>query len=89
MTPADLELILTKLPLKDVALRVGGRRRRLIAIVTSPDFVGQNEALRQRVVWQHLIDSMSDDDMTEIEFVFTYTPAELAELDRKHALAGV
>jgi hypothetical protein len=39
-------------------------------------------AIRQGKLWRHLLDQLSPDQLEQIEFVFTYTPRELAALDR-------
>ena len=52
--------------------------RRLIAIVVSPRFEGQNEAVRQAQVWRHLQQQFVDEELQRVEFVVTQTPTERA-----------
>lgn len=79
MTDKDLERTLKQLPLRELAVRVEGRPGHLVAEVSSPDFTGQDEAVRQQNVWEHLVNTLTDDQRVEVELVFTLTPEELKE----------
>ncbi len=68
-----------QLPLRNPAVRVEGRPGHLVAEVSSPDFSGQDEAVRQQNVWEHLVNTLTDDQRVEVEFVFTLTPEEMKE----------
>ncbi len=81
MTVEDLERTLQQLPLRNVAVRVEGRPGHLVALVSSPDFVEQDEAVRQQKVWEHLVDTLTDDQRVDVEFVFTLTPEEFREAE--------
>jgi hypothetical protein len=83
MTCDDLENSLRTLPLRDPVIRVGGTPRRLLAVVSSPDFETMPEAERQAMVWGHLLDAHGIYVDREVEFVFTLTPQMLAEGDRR------
>lgn len=83
MTCEELETSLRKLPWRDLEVRVGGRSRRLVAVIATPDFERMNDGERQHEVWGHLIDTHGLPVEYEVEFVFTYTPRQLAELDRR------
>ncbi len=50
--------------------------------VISRSFEGQYEGQRQARVWGHLLDAMSPDDQSRVEFVYTDTPAEWSERTR-------
>ncbi len=82
MTRDDLKEHLQQLQLSSVEVRVTGEPYRFIGTVSSPDFEGQNEAIRQGKLWRHLLDRLTPEQLAEIEFVFTFTPQELAALDR-------
>lgn len=53
---------------------------RLMAMVVSNSFAGQNEAERQARVWSYVCSQIpSEDDLRNIEFIFTNTPNEERE----------
>lgn len=52
--------------------------RLLLAIVT-PTFEGMDEAKRQSLVYEALLEHFSFDDLTEVEFIFTDAPSEIEE----------
>lgn len=81
MTDKDLQQTLQRLPLRDVCVRVEGRPGHLVAEVSSPDFTGQDEAVRQQKVWEYLVGELTDDQRVEVEFVFTMSPEEIREAD--------
>jgi acid stress-induced BolA-like protein IbaG/YrbA len=82
MTDKDLERTLRQLPLRDVSVRVEGRPGHLVAEVSSPDFTGQDEAVRQQKVWEYLVNTLTDDQRVEVEFVFTRAPEEMQEAEK-------
>lgn len=82
LTKDVLKENLETLPLTQLVVRTGGHWRRLIGVVASPDFEGKNEAVRQREVLGHLRARLSPEELTEFEFVFTFTLKELEALDR-------
>lgn len=81
MTAEHLRATLLKLPLRDLDVRVDDQSGHLTAIVSSPDFAGEEEGARQHRVWLHLVQAYSDDDRNAVEFVFTFTPSELSSLE--------
>jgi acid stress-induced BolA-like protein IbaG/YrbA len=81
MTDKDLEQTLKQLPLRDVSVRVEGRAGHLVAEVSSPEFTGEDEAARQQKVWEYLMNTLTDDQRVEVEFVFTLTPEEMREVE--------
>ncbi len=83
MTHDELERTPRNLPVRDISVRVEGRPGHLVAEVSSPDFAGQDEAVRQQQVWEHLVNTLTDDERVEVELVFTSTPKEA-----RHALEG-
>jgi len=87
MTSKDLRESLDRLPLSALQVRVEGAAPKIIGIVASPDFEGQNEAARQRLIWEHLLANLSPVARAEIEFVFTFTPKELEALGRSARIA--
>lgn len=76
MTRDDLLRTLQRVPLAGVSVRVEGRPGHYFAEVTSPDFSDMDEAARQELVWRHLMETLSDDDRVEVEFVFTLSDLE-------------
>lgn len=82
MTVQDLERTLQQLALRDLSVRVEGRPGHLVAEVSSPDFVGVDEMMRQQKVWEHLVNALTDDERVEVEFVFTLTPEEMREVEK-------
>ena len=82
MTCEQLKASLQQLPLSELEVHVRDAWPRFIATVASPDFAGENEAVRQDRIWRHLLNQLSDAALAQIEFVFTFTPQELAALDR-------
>jgi acid stress-induced BolA-like protein IbaG/YrbA len=80
MTEEQLRNALENLPfvVNDVAVR--SDEGRLIGVVVSTQFEGMDEAERQRVVWHHLFQLFDARQLTRIEFVFTNTPQEDAEI---------
>jgi acid stress-induced BolA-like protein IbaG/YrbA len=81
MTNEDLERTLKQLPLTDVVVRIEGRPGHLVAEVSSPDFSGKDESVRQQDVWEHLVNTLTDEQRVEVEFVFTLTPEEMREVE--------
>ena len=61
------------------------RGHRLVAVVTTPDFEGMDEADRQSLVWQRVYDGLDDDEQVLVDFIFTNTPAEEDEIERKES----
>lgn len=51
---------------------------RFVAMVLADRFEGQNEAQRQAAIWTHLWTKFSDDELRQLEFIFTDTPTERA-----------
>lgn len=62
--------------------REGGK---LVGVVVSPAFEGQEEHQRQSDIWGLLIDNLTDGELAQVSFVFTNTPAEKAEAEREAA----
>lgn len=81
MTAQDLERTLRQLDLRDLSVHVEGGPGHLVAEVSSPDFVGQDETMRQQKVWEHLVNTLTDDQRVQVEFVFTLTPEEMREVE--------
>jgi acid stress-induced BolA-like protein IbaG/YrbA len=81
MTEEQLAEALTKLPFKTARVAVHPDGRRLIAVVVSPAFEQLDEAERQRLVWNHLHQHFDLRELARIEFVFTNTPQEDAEVE--------
>ena len=51
-------------------------RHRIAAVVVSAVFTGKDEGQRQRHVWSHLMDTLSEEERRRLEFVFTNAPGE-------------
>jgi hypothetical protein len=77
-----LQASLERLPLSQLEVRVRLEWPRYVCVVISPDFEGQNEAIRGRQIWRHLIDDLTPFARSLIECVYTRTPAEMASLER-------
>jgi len=58
-----------------------GRGRRLVAVVTTPDFEGMAESERQSLVWEKVYNEFNDEEQTRIDFIFTNTPSEEEEME--------
>lgn len=56
-----------------------------VATLLSSSFEEQNEAVRQAAVWSYLRGLVSEDELEQIEFIFTDTPAERAASDKASA----
>lgn len=73
-TREELQQALQTMPDVDQTTVVG--ERNLIATVVSPAFRERNEAERQETVWTYLRRCFEEDDLQNIEFIFTNTPEE-------------
>jgi hypothetical protein len=51
---------------------------RYAAIIVSPTFEGMDDYDRQVLAWQAVLDHISEEDRRWIEFLHTYSPAEMA-----------
>jgi hypothetical protein len=51
---------------------------RYAGVVISPTFEGMEDHDRQRLAWQAVLDTFSEEDRRWIEFIYTHTPAEMA-----------
>lgn len=56
---------------------------RLVAVVTTPEFDGVDEAERQSTVWQAVYDYLEEDEQALISFIFTNTPAEEEDIEQE------
>jgi hypothetical protein len=76
-TKEQLQRVLTTMPDIDEVTVVEDRT--LIATVVSGAFRDQDEGERQATVWRYLRRHLgSEDDLANIEFIFTNTPEEMA-----------
>lgn len=82
MTAAQLERTLRTLHLHEMEVHIEGRPGQLVATVLSSDFNGQDEGKRQQRVWEHLVNTLPDDERAEVEFVFTLTPEEFQRVEQ-------
>lgn len=80
MTEEQFREALGSLPFQVDAVAVRSEGVRLIGVVVSTHFDGLDEAERQRIVWAHLLQLFDARQLTPIEFVFTNTPQEDAEI---------
>lgn len=80
MTEEQLRDALEKLPFGPDTVAVRSDGGRLIGVVVSTQFEGMEEGERQRIVWHHLFQLFDARQLTPIEFVFTNTPQEDAEI---------
>lgn len=74
---------LARVPLPDPTVRIERSRAGYLVVFVSRAFAALNEAERQRVVWESLLndDMLLDGDVVTIEFIATVTPEEAAEMD--------
>lgn len=76
-TRFELERLLPEMPEIDIeSISVVGDFI-LIAIVVSPSFSHQDEALHQEKAWKYLSDKLDPDELGNVEFIFTSTPEEI------------
>lgn len=73
-----LKATLTTLPVaeRSTVQVVNPTAPRCVLWIVSPSFEGLDEVDRQRIVWDHLRKSFSDDELEQIEFIFTDAPSE-------------
>ncbi len=73
---------LKRIDLIDPVIRIGpGDHGRAVAVIVSQTFEGMNEARRQEIVWDRILKDLDEDEQREIEFLYTDTPSERAEID--------
>lgn len=83
-TKEKLRDILESLDLQDLQVSAEvDHRHRLVAVVTTPEFKGLDEADRQSKVWQPVYDQLDEDEYVLIDFIFTNTPAEEDDIERR------
>lgn len=82
MTRKELEECLLQLPLSHVEVRFMGERYDMRAFVISRDFVGRSEVFRQELLWGYLLAKLTPRQMQGFEFVYPFTPDEMAAFDR-------
>jgi len=56
---------------------------RLVAVVTTPEFEGEDEAERQSRVWEVVYDELDEDEQVMVDFIFTNTPKEEEEIEQE------
>jgi hypothetical protein len=72
-----LQPALHSLPLKEKAVQIlNPEAFRILLSIVSPDFDSMNEADRQSLVWGHLNKTFTWEELSQIEFIFTDSPAE-------------
>lgn len=74
-----LETSLQGLPIDSPEIRIfpsDTAKLRYFARVVSKTFEGMNEARRQALVWNRLLNTLDDSDQRRVEFVFTDAPSE-------------
>ena len=77
MNEQILENVLRSLPVAIDEVTVEGRPGHWVAQISSREFVNVDQSERQRIVWEHLLEKLSDDERVEVEFVFTTAPGDL------------
>ena len=81
MTREEIKAALERLPLREREVRVGGRPGRWLAVVISPDYEGVPDHKRQSDAWGALLDTYGMSVSREVEFVYTFTPAEVKAME--------
>lgn len=77
MTNLELKATLERLPLREREVSVEGRPGQWLATVISPDYDQIDDHERQTDVWTLLHDTYGLSVSREVEFVYTFSPAEL------------
>lgn len=49
---------------------------KVMGIVVSPSFEGMGDEKRQHLVWDQVLKTLSPEDQSQIEFIFTNAPSE-------------
>jgi hypothetical protein len=81
MTQLELKATLERLPLQDREVSVEGRPGQWLAIVISPDYDQIDDHERQTAVWTLLHETYGLGVSREVEFVYTFSLAEVAEME--------
>jgi hypothetical protein len=72
-----LEVELGTLPLTEKSTQIlDPKAFRCLVSIVSPDFETMDEADRQSLVWGHLNKTFTWEELSQIEFIFTDSPAE-------------
>ena len=74
-----------QLPIQDKEVRVEGRPGRWLAVVISPDYEGVPDHKRQSDAWGALLDAYGMSVSREVEFVYTFSRAEVEEMEEQAA----
>ncbi|MBK9647920.1 MAG: hypothetical protein IPO67_22655 [Deltaproteobacteria bacterium] len=85
MTPDALKAALERLPLREKEVRVGGRPGQWLATVISPDYEGVPDHKRQSDAWGALLNAYGMSVSREVEFVYTFSRAEVEEMESQAA----
>jgi len=87
MTGKELESVFRQMDIPIDEIDVLGDRAPFIVVLASSAFRRQNEARRQAQVWRHLHDKLPEYGSLDVEFVFTMTPEEFQERQKKKPAA--
>jgi hypothetical protein len=85
MTREEIKSALEQLPLSNKEVRVGGRPGQWLAVVISPDYEGIPDHKRQSDAWGALLNAYGLSVSREVEFVYTFSRAEVEEMESQAA----
>lgn len=86
LTEQRLREVLGKI--EGATVDIGRDGGKLLAFVVSPVYEGMDEGDRQAQAWGLLLDNLSDDEQSQVAFVYTNTPQERAEAERQAKASG-
>ncbi|MBK7754961.1 MAG: hypothetical protein IPI35_00815 [Deltaproteobacteria bacterium] len=81
MTSEELKATLEQLPIQDKEVRVEGRPGAWLGVVISPEYEKIPDADRQADVWNLVHKRFGLDGASEVEFIFTFSPTDLDEME--------
>jgi acid stress-induced BolA-like protein IbaG/YrbA len=85
MNKEQIQEALEQLPLREKEVRVGGRPGQWLAVVISADYEGVPDHKRQSDAWGALLNAYGMSVSREVEFVYTFSRAEVEEMESQAA----
>ncbi len=81
MTNEELKAALELLPLQDKEVRVEGEPGAWLGVVISPEYEEIPDHERQQAVWDLVREKFGLEGAIEVEFIFTFSPTDLDEME--------
>ena len=81
MTSKELQAALERLPLREKEVRVEGRPGAWLGVVISPEYEEIPDHERQQAVWDLVREKFGLEGAIEVEFIFTFSPTDLDEME--------